>query len=182
MSNSNTEQSVPFHWTWTQRLWVMVIPLVVSAAIVLYGPYLTGWTGTVILLGFGAVLGVITWFISAGWAYKVEVTGGDVRIREARGETRIPFDRLGMVIRNGGVPFPTLWLVLRNAEVGREVPVKGVDAQAAALIESYRKRNPGKKVTVVQVAGGHLRSVSGFAEELRRRVPPLVIDERLTRK
>lgn len=171
-----------FHWSWTQKAWALAVPLLVSALIVLYGPLLQGWVGTAVLLVFGAVLGVITWFISAGWTYKVELTDSEVRFRDARGAVAIPLDRVGMLIRNGGFPFPTLWLVLRNAEQGIEVPAKGVDPHAASLIDTYRKRNPGKKITIFSIPGGHLRSIEGFAEELRRRVPPLVVDERITRK
>ncbi len=170
-----------FNWSWTQKAWSLVVPVLISLMMLVYRPAV-GWAGTAIVLLFGALLGVVTWFVSAGWTYKVQLHSKEVQFRDARGNVTIPLDRVGAIVRNGGFPFPTLWLVLRNADQGMEVPAKGVDPKALELIEGYRKRNPNKKVTVFSIPGGHLRSISGFIAELHRLVPPLIVDERLTRK
>lgn len=175
---TNAEGS-PQNWTWPQKLAWAAVPLLVSMLILVYGPLFQGIAGTVLFVLMGAALGLLTFFITGGWTLKCEITGEAVRIKDSRRQVTVPLDRIGMVVRNGGFPFPTLWLVLRNSELGQEIPAKGVDPHAAKLIEAYQRRNPGKKVTVLPVAGGHLRSVSAFTAELKRRIPPLGVDERL---
>lgn len=141
---------------------------------------LPGAASTVALILFGLVLAVLTWFVSASWTFKLELTPGEIKIRDNHKEINVPADKLGMLVKNGRIPlFPTVWLVLRGSEVGQEIPGKGIDAKAAEMIEAFRKRNPGKKITYVPVPGGYLRSIAGFVGELKRRIPPLTVDERL---
>jgi hypothetical protein len=180
MSNTASERkSVEFSLTWTQKLLYMIVPFALSALIILYNTLFTGIIGTIVFLVLGALLGLATFFLSAGWGYKLEIAPKEVKILDRRQTIVVPTDRIGMVVRNGGFPFPTLWLVLRASSVGIEVPEKGVDAHTRELIEAYRRRNPGKEVTIVPVPGGYLRSVSGFARELKNRIPPLAVDDRL---
>jgi len=145
----------------------------------LFGGYLTGTVGRIAFIVIAALLGMISWFFSAGWSYKLEVSHNEITIRDTGRRIVVPLDKIGLLVRNGGFPFPTLWLVLKNAETGAEVPNKGVDPQAHNLLEAYLRRNPGKKLTIVSVPGGYLSSIPQFAGELKRRIPPLTIDERL---
>lgn len=179
MSENAKEQSIPYGLTWTQKITYLAAPLVLSILILLYGQLFTGVAGTILFIVLGVLLGLVTFFISAGWTYKLEIGNGGIRVNDRRDPIVIPLDRIGMVVRNGGFPFPTLWLVLRNWEKGQEIPGKGVDPHARALIEAYQKRNPGKKITYFPVPGGYLKSVEGFARELKQRIPPLTVDERL---
>jgi len=173
-------ESNQFGLTLTHKIISGVILLGISTLVVPLGPFFQGTTGTVFFILFGLILGVATWFISAGWTFKLEVTGSEIKVRDGARETVIPMDKLGMVVKNGRIPFlPSIWLVLRGVEVGQAIPEKGVDPVTREMIESFRKRNPGKKVTYVPVPGGYIRSISGFVAELKRRIPPLAIDERL---
>lgn len=181
MSNerSSTKESLRFGWTGKQKAIWTVAPLMLSTLVLLYGPLMTGVVGTIVFLLLGVALGLLTWFASAGWAFKLEMTPGEVKLLSPKANVTVPMDKIGALIRNGGFPFPTLWLVLRGAEVGSEIPSKGLDPVAASHLENFRRRNPGKKITIVPIAGGHLRSVEEFVTELKRRIPPLTIDQRL---
>lgn len=169
-----------FHLTLAQKI---AYGAVVMALIFLFTPVINalhGAAASIALIGYGLVLAVLTWFVSAGWTYKVELTNHEIKIRDNHREIIVPTEKLGMVVRNGWMPvMPTLWLVLRGTDVGQEIPAKGVDPRTRELIEAFRKRNPGKKITYVPVPGGYLRSVAGFVGELKRRIPPLTVDERL---
>lgn len=171
-----------FGLTMSQKIqWVLVMVLLLFTFSWI-STYLTGMAGRFAFIPFGLVLGVITWFISAGWSYKLDLNEKQVTIRDTRRTITVPLDRVGMLVRNGGFPFPTLWLVLRNGEGGMEMPAKGVDPKVREMVETYQKRNPNKKVTIVSIPGGYLRSVAEFTSELKRLVPPLVVDERLAKK
>lgn len=156
---------------------VAVLIFVVNPMIIALG----GPGSTVALILFAAFLAFITWFVSAGWTFKLEMTATEIKIRDNQHrETILPLDKLGMVVKNGKMPvIPTIWLVLRGADVGREIPAKGVDPKVAEMIEAFRKRNPGKKITYVAVPGGYLRSIAQFVGDLKRRIPPLTVDDRL---
>lgn len=175
------EDRAEFGLSWPQRILYLLVPLVLSLVVALIGPVLnTGtWIGTAAFVLLSALLGLITFFISAGWGFKVAFTGRQIRIKDRAREIVVPADKVGMLVNAGGFPFPKLLLVLRNADVGEEIPAKGVDQQALTLIESYQRRNPGKRLTTVALPGGYLRSLSGFAGELKRRIPPVTVDERL---
>jgi hypothetical protein len=179
MSNQAKDQVVSFGLTLPQKLLYVLAPTLFSLVIILMGPALKGWVGTMLLIILGTVLGLFTFFVSAGWVYKLEITPTEIVLTDRRQPIRVPLDRVGMLVQNGGFPFPTLWLVLRGASVGTDIPETGIDPRTRELIEAYQRRNPGKKLTVVPIPGGYLRSVRGFAEELKRRVPPIQIDERL---
>lgn len=179
MNNQDTNQ---FGLSLTQKLIWTGVPLLIALSVILYGPLLQGVVGTAIFVALGALLGLATWFVSAGWTFRLHFDGPSLRLTQSGRTLLIPLDRIGILVRNGGFPFPTLWIVLRGAEVGQEIPAGGVDRHAAGLIESFRKRSPGKKITFVPVPGGYLRSVTEFAAELKRRIPPVQIDERLNLK
>lgn len=178
--SKKTNANSQFGLTLTQKV---LYGVAVAALIFIVNPLIVTFAGsayTVFMIAFAAVLAFITWFVSAGWSFMLELTNTDIKIRENHREIVVPLDRLGMVIKTGKVPFlPTLWLVLRGTDLGREIPSKGLDAHAAEMIEAFRKRNPGKKITYVPVPGGYLRSVGEFVGELKRRIPPLTVDDRL---
>jgi uncharacterized SAM-binding protein YcdF (DUF218 family) len=176
MSTTNGTQ---FRWTLLQRLLWAGVPLLVSLTILTYSPVLTGILGTVVFVLLGAALGFLSFFITGGWTLRLEVTGSEIRLRDPRRDLTVPLDRVGMLVKNGGFPFPTLWLVLRNSDLGKELPAKGIDPKAQSIIDAYLRRNPGKKLTFIPIGGGHLSSIVDFAAELKRRIPPIVIDERL---
>jgi hypothetical protein len=179
---SNTEKlggTVQFGLTMTQKILYLLVPLVLSVVIIFAGPLLTGLVGTILFILLGIILGLVTFFISAGWGYRLEVGAQELHINDKRVDIHVPLDKIGMLVRNGGFPFPTLWLVLRGGGVGNEIPEKGVDPKTREMIETYQRRNPGKKLTFVPVAGGHIRSIPAFAAELKGRIPPLTVDERL---
>lgn len=183
MTNTASDQTtVAFGLTRRQKFLYLVPPIAISVLILLYSPLFTGPLGTAIFVILGGVLGLISFFLSAGWGFKLAVGPRELRILDRRQTIAIPMDKIGMIVRNGGFPFPTLWLVLRGASVGSPIPAKGVDPHARALIESYQRRHPGKEITFVPVAGGYLSSVSGLAAELKRRIPSLTVDERLAAK
>ena len=168
--------------TWMQKLSYGGVTLVILLALTLFGGYLTGVAGQIAFMGFAVILGLITWFVSAGWSYRLEISQNEIMIRDTGRKVVVPLDKVGMLARNGGFPFPTLWLVLKNSESGFDIPKKGVDPQTRAMIEAYLRRNPGKKLTVVSLPGGYLRSIPEFTAELKRRIPPLTVDERLVGK
>lgn len=179
---ANEKGTVDFGQTLLQKTLYMLIPIALSLLIVFASPLLRGAWGSVAVIAMGLPLGLITFFVSSGWGYKLEVTSTEVKINDKRVTIHVPMDKIGMVVKNGGIPFPTLWIIVKNAAVGNEIPSKGVDAKTRELIEAYQKRNPGKSLTYVPVPGGHIRSVSAFVAELKGRIPPLTADERLTVK
>ncbi|MFZ5827216.1 MAG: hypothetical protein ACOY94_23205 [Bacillota bacterium] len=169
-----------FGLTLVQKIMWALVLLVFSTLVLPLGQVFNGPGGTAIFIFFALILGVITWYISAGWTFKLEMTPGEIKIRDGARESVVPLDKLGMVVKNGRIPFlPSVWLVLRGVDVGREIPAKGVDPQARELLEQFQKRNPGKKITYVAVPGGYLRSIPEFIGELKRRIPPLAVDDRL---
>lgn len=175
-ANANSQ----FGLTLTQKILYAVALLAVSTLVVPLSPVFNGPAGTVVFILFGLVLGVITWYISAGWTFKLEMTAGEIKVRDGHRETVVPLDKLGLVVKNSRLPIlPSIWLVLRGVDVGQEIPKKGVDPRTRELIEAFQKRNPGKKITYVPVPGGYLRSLPEFVGELKRRIPPLAVDDRL---
>lgn len=185
MSDTTTAKGstgAPFGLTLTQKLLYLAVPVVLSVLVIFSGPLLTGVLGTILFLVLGVVLGLVTFFISAGWNYKLEVTDREIKIVDKQVKIDVPLEKVGMLVRNGGFPFPTLWLIIKGGGIGNEIPAKGVDPQVRQLIEAYKRRNPGRDVTYVPVPGGHLRSIGAFAAELKRRIPPLTVDDRITGK
>ncbi len=175
-----TQESQEFGLTLSRKIVYAVVLLGISMLVIPLSPLFVGTVGTILFVLFGIALGVTTWFVSAGWTYKLEVAGSEIKIRDGHRHITVPMERLGLVAKNGRIPVvPTIWLVLRGAEVGQEIPAKGVDPVTREMIETLRKRSPGKKITYVPVPGGYLRSISGFVAELKRRIPPLTVDERL---
>ncbi|HYF95518.1 MAG TPA: hypothetical protein VD969_25175 [Symbiobacteriaceae bacterium] len=179
---ANEKTTVDFSQTMTQKILYSLLPLALAVVVVFLSPMIPGIGGTIAVLVFGIPLGLVTYFVSAAWAYKLELTPSEILINDRRVITKIPMDKVGMVVRNGGFPFPTLWVITRNSGVGHEIPTKKVDPKAQELIEAYRQRNPGKTLTYVAVPGNNLRSVPAFVSELKRRIPPLTVDERLAAK
>lgn len=182
MSNPEKRPVVQFGLTTTQKIIYMTVPVALSLVIVLLGPLMTGPLGTALFLVMGLLLGLVTFFISAGWGYSLEIAGNEIKIVDKRVNINVPLDKVGMLVKNGGFPFPTMWLVLKNAGMGNEFPKKGVDPKARELIEGYQRRNPGRTLTYVPVPGGHLRSIGAFSAELKSRIPAITIDERLPGK
>lgn len=183
MTNATSgPKAANFALTWPQKLLYLLAPLALSAAMLLYSPLLTGAVGTPVFILMGVALGLVTFFISAGWSFRMEITEKEIQLLDRHKRHDVPLEKVGMLIRNGGFPFPTLWIILRNASVGKPIPESGVDPRARELIEAYRKRNPGKTLTYVPVPGGFVRSVSGLAAELKGRIPPLAVDERIVAK
>lgn len=176
-ANANSQ----FGLTLRQKISWAVVLLIFSTLVLPLGQLFNGPGGTVLFVIFALILGVVTWYVSAGWTFKLELTAGEIKIRDGHRESVVPLDKLGMVVKNGGwIPFlPSIWLVMRGVETGREIPTKGVDPRVREMLEQFQKRNPGKKVTYVPVPGGYLRSVAEFVGELKRRIPPLAIDDRL---
>ena len=179
MSNPEKRPEVQFGLTMIQKVLYMIVPVVLSVIIVLMGPLMTGTLGTILFLALGLLLGLVTFFISAGWGYSLRFTGGEIKINDKRVQFDVPLDKIGMLVKNGGFPFPTMWLVLRNAGMGNEFPAKGVDPKTRELIDAYQRRNPGRTLTYVPVPGGHIRSISDFAQELKSRIPAITVDDRL---
>lgn len=178
--SKKSQAGTEFHLTLARKFIYGALLLLISTLVVPLSPRFQGPGGTFLFILFGMALGVFTWFTSAGWTYKLELTSHEIKIRDGQRETIVPLDRLGLVARNGKVPFlPSVWLVLRGAEVGQEIPTKGIDPQTRELVEALQKRNPGKKITYVPVPGAYLRSITGLASELKRRIPPLTVDDRL---
>ena len=176
---ANEKGTVDFGQTLTQKTLYFILPVLFSLVIVFLGPYMTGVAGTILFIALGLILGVVTFFISSGWGYKLVVTPSEIKINDKRVAITIPLDKIGAVVKNGGFPFPTLWILIRGGGVGNDIPAKGVDPQTRELIAAYQKRNPGKALTYVPVPGGNIRSVADFVRELKGRIPPLTVDERL---
>ncbi|HEY3368542.1 MAG TPA: hypothetical protein VGK74_26090 [Symbiobacteriaceae bacterium] len=182
--NIFTMKDSPTQFGLTRNLKLLYVALAaaLSLTIILIGNRLTGIVGTVVFMLLGVLLGLVTFFISSGWSFQLEFVGNEIRVTDIRKKPMIvPLDKVGMLLPNGGFPFANYWLVVKNVEVGTEIPVKGVDPKTRELIDAYKHRNPGKKLTVVQLPGGYIRSVKGFADELKRRVPPVFIDERISK-
>lgn len=173
---------VEFGQTLTQKVLYLLVPIVLSVLILFVTPLIQGAWGSVAVVAMGIPLGLVTFFVSAAWGYKLNITQNQIKISDKRVNIDIPLDKIGMVVKNGGFPFPTLWVIIRGGGIGNEIPAKGVDPQTRALLEAYQKRNPGKVVTYVPVPGGHIRSISGFVAELKGRIPPLTVDERIAPK
>jgi hypothetical protein len=162
----------------SQKILSILLLFALSSLVMLIGP--VQGTGATILFVLNALLvAVASFFISAAWVYKLVFQEKALLVRNNRGEITIPYEKIGLLVKSGTTLFPSLLLVLRNAEIGQPVPTTGIDPQALAQIEEYQKRNPGKKLTVVQIPGRYLRSITGFAAELAKRVPPVRIDSRL---
>lgn len=176
------ESVVAFGQTLTQKILYLLVPILLSVLIIFVSPLLKGVWGSVAVIAMGIPLGLVTFFVSAGWGYKLDMTPSEIKISDKRVNIVIPMDKVGMIVKNGGFPFPTLWVVLRGGGIGNEIPAKGVDPQTRELLNAYQKRNPGKTITYVPVPGGHIRSVAGFIGELKRRIPPLTVDQRLAAK
>jgi hypothetical protein len=178
MRNPDQGQTMPFGLTLTQKLLYLAFLMLFSFAIMMAGPYLPGTISLIIFLALGVVLGLVTFYVSAGWGFRLEVGPHEIRISDRRKPLVIPLDKVGMLIKVSGFPFPSLWIVLKNAQMGQAFPAK-LDPRVKEMLEAYRRRNPGKELTYVPVPGGYVRSLSGFAAELKQRIPPLVVDERL---
>lgn len=172
-----------FGLTLVQKILYGALLIGAAAVVVLLSPIFTGPLGTVFFVLYGVFVGVLSWFVSSGWAFSLELTPREIRVRDAGRITVIPLDKLGMVVRGGRNPlFPVIWLVLRGVDVGRELPEKGVHPVAREMLDTFRQRNPGKRITFVPVPAVYLRSPAEFVGELKRRIPPLTIDDRLGRK
>lgn len=180
MSETKKTETVHFGLTWLQKGIYLAVLLALTLLVAPLSPMFTGALGIVFLLVFGILLGGAAWFSSAAWTYKVDLTNHAVQIRDASREMIAPYDKIGLVLQNGGWPLPAIWLVLRSAggEHGMEIP-KRADAHTREALEAFVRRNPGKKVTVIPIPGAYLRSRREFVAELQRRIPPLAIDERL---
>jgi hypothetical protein len=178
--SKNASANVQFGLTLAQKVVYGIVLLGVSLLVVPLTPVFNRPGGMVLFVLFGLLIGVCSWFISAGWTFKVELTPSEIRVRDSGRLTVIPLDKVGMVVRGGRIPFlPSVWLVLRGVDVGRSLPTGGVDPHTQELLAGFQKRNPGKRITYVPLPGGYLRSVGGFVAELKRRIPPLTIDDRL---
>lgn len=184
-TTTNAAPTTQFGLTLGQKIAWGVALIALAVLVFPLGPFFNSSdVGYFLFLLYGLALGLLTWYIASGWAFGVELTPTEIRIREGgRQRTVVPLDKLSLVTRNGRNPLmPSVWLVLRGAPVGQEIPEKGVDPRTLELIEAIQKRNPGKKLTYVGIQAGYLRSVRGFVGELKRRIPPLTVDERLQGK
>lgn len=179
MTAAKKEQNPQYGLSLVQKIIYGVGLLALSTLVIPLSPLFTGTGGTVLFILFGILLGVFTWFISASWAFKLEMTASEIRLRDGQRQTNVPMDKVGMILRNGKPPLPTIWLVLRGSDQGRPIPTKGVDPETRAQLEAYQKRNPGKTITYVAIPGGYLRSINTFVADLKKRIPPLTVDDRL---
>ncbi|MBP2017667.1 hypothetical protein J2Z79_001052 [Symbiobacterium terraclitae] len=172
-----------FGLTLVQKILYGVLLVAAAVLVVPLSPLFTGTFGTVMFVLYGILIGILSWYVSSGWAFGVEVSAAEIRVRDAGRVVAIPMDKVGMLVRGGSNPlFPAVWVVLRGAGVGRELPEKGVPPHAQELLAQFQRRNPGKKLTYVPIPMLYLRSVGEFVGELKRRIPPLTVDERLGRK
>lgn len=183
VSATSKDQTRDFSLTLWQKVMYAILLTVLSMAVVLGGSLLVAgpWGGVVFVL-MATLLGVATFFVTSGWMYKLRLAQREIVIVSRQQQFVIPLDRVGMLVKASGFPYPILWLVLRNCDQGREVPTKRVDARTRELIEAYQRRNPGKKITIMPIPGLFIRSMRGFTEALKERIPPLVVDERLGSK
>jgi len=175
-----TTAGTQFGLTLVQKILYGVLLLAVAALVVPLGPLFTGAAGTVMFVLFGILVGVLAWYVSSGWMFSVEVSASEIQVRDAGRVIVVPMDKVGMLVCGGRNPiFPMLWVVLRGVDVGRAVPDKGVPPQVQELLAQFQRRNPGKKLTIVPIPMFYLRSVREFVAEMKRRIPPLTVDERL---
>lgn len=168
-----------FSLTWTQKILSLLAVFVLSSLVWVIGP-VQGATSTVLYLINFALVFIVTFFVSAGWAFRAVFEEKNLTVRSNRGEVKVPYDKVGLLVRSGSKFLPNLIVVLRAAEVGQAVSSVKLDAESARLISEYKSRMPNKELTVVQVPGRYLRSVKGFAEELKKRVPPVKVDPRIS--
>lgn len=164
----------------TQKYMWIAITILLALTVVLFGGRMTGVAGTVLFMGLGIALGLASYFVSYGWWFQLEFTEGAIRVTPIRNQhIVVPLEKVGMLLENGGFPFKTYWLVCKNFDAGREIPSKGINPKTAEMLHAYRKRNPGKQLSIVQLPGGYIRSIKAFAEELKRRIPPVTVDDRV---
>jgi hypothetical protein len=164
--------------TWTQKILSLAVVFLLSMLVWVIGP-LNNTTSTVLYVLNFALVFLVTFFVSAGWAFRAVFEEKSLLIRGSRGQVNVPYDRIGLLVRSGSNLFPNLILVLRAAEVGQSVSSVKLDPESKRMIDEYKSRMPNKELTVVQIPGRYIRSIKGFAEELQRRVPPVKIDPRL---
>lgn len=164
--------------TWPQKLISLGIVFLLSMLVWVIGP-LTTTTSTILYLLNFALVFLVTFFVSAGWAFKAIFQEKNLMVRSNRGQVLVPYDKVGLLVRSGSKFFPNLIVVMRAAEVGQAVTSVKLDAESRRLIDEYKSRMPNKDLTVVQIPGRYIRSIKGFAEELQRRVPPVKIDPRI---
>lgn len=166
----------------TQKVLYLLGLMAVSALILLFEWPRYGIVGMTIFTILAGMLGLLTYYMSAGWTYKLTMDAQNLRIQDRRTPMIIPMEKVGMLIKRGSFPAPTIWMVVKNAGVGMAIPERGVDGRLKEMLATYQHRNPGKELTVIQIPGVYLRSVSGFVAELQRRIPPLTVDKRLGTK
>ncbi|MFO7274921.1 MAG: hypothetical protein DIU55_008640 [Bacillota bacterium] len=182
-TETKQQDSIQFGLTLVQKILYGVLLLSVAAAVTPLSPLFQGPGGTVFFVLYGIFVGVLSWFVSSSWVFGLELTKREIRVRDAGRVVVIPLDKIGMVVRGGRSPFlPAIWLVLRGVDVGRALPEKGVNPVTREMLDNFRRRNPGKKITFVPIPMIYLRSPRGFVDELKRRIPPLAVDERFGRK
>jgi hypothetical protein len=170
---------VQFGLTWPQRILYVSVAVILSLLVVLYAQMVPGWIGILFVIISGLALGLISFFVTAAWVFRLTITEKEIRLNDRRKEQVIPTDKLGMLVRNTGFPFPSYWLVLRGAGLGQPIPVKGVEPEVQAHLQAYQRRNPGKTLTIVQLPGGYIRSARALAQTIKERFPPVLVDERL---
>ncbi|BAD40502.1 hypothetical protein [Symbiobacterium thermophilum] len=176
-------ESIQFGLTLIQKILYGVLLFGAAFAVTLLSPLFAGPGGTVFFVFYGILVGVLSWFVSSGWVFSLELTPREIRVRDAGRIVAIPLEKVGMVVRGGRSPFlPAVWLVLRGVDIGRELPAKGVNPVTQEMLTHFQRRNPGKKITFVPIPIIYLRSAGEFVGELKRRIPPLTVDERLGRK
>jgi len=180
MSDTSKNQTLDFSLTMMQKVLYALLLAALSALVVLGGSLAArGAWGTVVFILLAMLLGLVTFFVSSGWMYRLKLTQRAVIIESRQERFEIPFDRVGMVVRGSIFPYPIYWLVLRNAKQGREVPTKRVDPTTSSLIAAYQSRNPGKTLTIMPIPAPFVRSRQELVRTLKDRIPPLVVDERL---
>jgi len=176
----NAKAATQFGLTLVQKILYGLILVAATIVVVPLSPVFSGPVGTVIFVLYGIFIGVLAWYVSTAWGFSLEVRKSEMVVRNTRGTTVIPLDKVGMLVRGGRNPlFPAIWVVLRGVDVGRALPEKGVNPRTQELLTQFQKRNPGKKLTFVPIPAICLRSVGGFVGELKERIPPLTVDERL---
>ncbi|MGE5675114.1 MAG: hypothetical protein ACM3XM_14795 [Mycobacterium leprae] len=178
---SDNEQVVQLGWNRTRKVLYVAVVIILTMVIAYGNGFVSGVVGRYLFIPMAAILGVLTFFISSGWTYKLEFNNREIRVRDQREATVIPLEKIGIVVKNRGFIFPKIWVVLKGAAVGAELPAKSMEPKTRELIDAYQKRNPGKKLTYVSIPGGYLMSVGAFVGELKRRVPPVAVDERLSK-
>lgn len=167
-----------FSLSWPQKLLSLGIVLLLSMFVWVIGPLTTTASTVLYLLNF-AVVFFVTFFVSAGWAFKAIFQEKSLMVRSSRGQVHVPYEKVGLLVRSGPKYLPNLLVVMRAADVGQSVGALKMDPESRRMIEEYKSRMPNKELTVVQIPGRYIRSVKGFAEELKRRVPPVKIDPRI---